>query len=114
VVGSIHGNEPGGIPVTGWLIAHARQLAGVNLWVVPVLNPDGVALGTRQDAAGVDLNRNFPYRWAVHDRRALQDSGPSVLSEPEARAIAGLVRSARPAYGVWFHQAMGVIDDSQG
>ena len=28
--------------------------------VVPVANPDGLINGTRQNAAGVDLNRNFP------------------------------------------------------
>ena len=30
--------------------------------VVQVANPDGLLNGTRQNAAGVDLNRNFPVR----------------------------------------------------
>ena len=114
VVGCIHGNETAGVPVARWLVAHARSLTRVHLWIVPVLNPDGMVAGTRTNAAGVDLNRNFPYRWAVRNRGTLRDSGPQVLSEPESQAIAGLVRSARPTYGVWFHQALAVIDDSQG
>ena len=114
VVGCIHGSETAGVPVTRWLVAHAQSLPRVHLWVVPVLNPDGAAHGTRQNAAGVDLNRNFPYQWELRNRGTPQDSGPRVLSEPEAQAMTGLVRSARPTYGIWFHQALGVVDDSQG
>ena len=31
-----------------------------NILFIPCLNPDGMALGTRTNANGVDLNRNFP------------------------------------------------------
>jgi murein tripeptide amidase MpaA len=42
VVGVIHGNEQAGLRITSALIrTRARQ--GVQLWVVPELNPDGVA-----------------------------------------------------------------------
>lgn len=36
---------------------------GIDLWVLDDLNPDGAAADTRQNAHGVDLNRNFPYGW---------------------------------------------------
>ena len=59
VVGCIHGDEPAGIAVARQL--ETMTLPGrVDLWIVPSLNPDGVAAGTRQNAHGVDLNRNFP------------------------------------------------------
>jgi protein MpaA len=59
VVGCIHGNETSGIA-----IAHALERLSprdLDLWIVPVLNPDGVAADTRQNAHGVDFNRNFPW-----------------------------------------------------
>ncbi len=62
LVGCIHGNECAGIRI---LNAIARQPVppGVQLWLVREMNPDGTAADTRQNAHGVDLNRNFPYRW---------------------------------------------------
>ena len=41
-----------------------RKIQGIDLWVVPAYNPDGLARGTRRNAHGVDLNRNYPYHWA--------------------------------------------------
>src|SRR5712691_5553957 len=62
VVGCIHGNESSGVAVAERL-AHTTKLGEANLWIVPNLNPDGAAAGTRGDAHGVDLNRNFPWGW---------------------------------------------------
>jgi hypothetical protein len=59
LVGCIHGNECAGIAILSAL-ARRRVPAGVQLWLVPEMNPDGTAAGTRQNADGVDLNRNFP------------------------------------------------------
>ena len=63
VIGCIHGNECAGLAITSAL--RRRPVPrGVQLWLVPEANPDGAAAGTRKNADGVDLNRNFPYRWA--------------------------------------------------
>src|SRR5271154_937042 len=62
VVGCIHGNECAGLAITSAL-RHEPVARGVQLWVVPEMNPDGAAADTRQNADGVDLNRNFPYLW---------------------------------------------------
>jgi protein MpaA len=111
VVGCIHGNEQAGIAI-------ARRLARtvppkrLALWIVPVLNPDGVAADTRQNGRGVDLNRNFPTGWA--DLEGIYDSGPGPLSEPESRAIGALIRHVRPTISVWYHQHLRVVDESGG
>ncbi|MDT7804939.1 MAG: murein peptide amidase [Actinomycetota bacterium] len=114
VVGCIHGDEAAGIPAAGQLAAlTARQAGQANLWVVVDLNPDGVSRGTRTNSRGVDLNRNFAAGW----RPAAPGThypGPMAASEPETRALAALVARTRPAVGIWFHQALATIDDSEG
>jgi protein MpaA len=110
VVGSVHGNEPAGIAV-------ARRLerlspAGVDLWIVRDLNPDGHAANTRGNAHGVDLNRNFPYRWRRLD--GVYDSGPRALSEREARIAYHLILRLRPAVTIWFHQHLNLVWGSGG
>jgi protein MpaA len=109
VVGSIHGNEPAGIAIVRAL-EHAHPKA--DLWLVPALNPDGLAADTRQNAHGVDLNRNFPLRW-----RRLHGafySGPRPLSEPESGVARRLILRLRPAVSIWFHQHLDVVDLSGG
>jgi protein MpaA len=111
VVGCIHGNEPAGIAVADGLsrVAPPREFA---LWVVPDLNPDGVAAHSRGNAHGVDLNRNFPWRW--RPLRGLFYSGPRPLSEPESRIAAALILRVGPRISIWFHQQMSLVDESGG
>ncbi len=114
VVGCIHGNEPAGVGI-------AERLESVplpsesDLWIVENANPDGVAAGTRTNARGVDLNRNFPWRWRRQGHPGDQHySGPDALSEPESRQLAGLISKLRPSVSVWFHQPFGLVDESGG
>jgi protein MpaA len=111
VVGCIHGNECAGIAIARRLQAWPAP-RGVELWIVPDLNPDGRAAGTRGNARGVDLNRNFPWRW--RKLSGLFDSGSRPLSEPESRIAARLIRRVRPQISIWFHQHLAVVDESGG
>ena len=111
VVGCIHGNEPAGIAIADRL-THISPPPELDLWVVPDLNPDGVAAHTRGNAHGVDLNRNFPWRW--ERLTGLFYSGLRPLSEPESRIVVRLIRRVRPQISIWFHQHMGLVDESGG
>jgi hypothetical protein len=112
LVGCIHGNECAGLRILSALARH-RAPPGVQLWLVPEMNPDGTAAETRQNAHGVDLNRNFPYQWErVTD--PTYDSGPRPASEPETRAAMALIRRIKPAVTIWYHQHMDLVDMAGG
>ena len=110
VVGCIHGNETGGISVARAL--ERLSPPGLDLWIVPDLNPDGVAAGTRQNSHGVDLNRNFPFRWRPMD--GVYESGPRPLSEHEARIAHALILRLHPHLTIWFHQHLDMVWASGG
>ncbi len=111
VVGAIHGNEDAGMRIARRLIA-APAPQGVRLTVIPTINPDGVAAGTRGNARGVDLNRNFPFGWRPLAGGEYSGAGP--LSEPESRAADRFVRRTRPDLTIWFHQPFGLVDRPSG
>ena len=114
VVGSIHGSETAGHAVVKRLRALGVP-GGVRLWTVRSVNPDGALRGARQNARGVDLNRNFPHRWQRSGRPfSTYYSGPRALSEPEARAVRRLVRRVRPHITIWYHQHMRLVDLGSG
>jgi murein peptide amidase A len=120
VVGGVHPMETG-TRVAGrfaaYLRAHPEAVpSGWRIDVIPCLNPDGLAHGTRGNADDVDLNRNFPSsRW----RHRLQDGdpsrscglngGPRAGSEPETRALIAYLRQGFAAV-LSLHSDAGILD----
>jgi predicted deacylase len=107
LVSTMHGDESGVSRILTSL-RDGAPVTGVDLWVVPTYNPDGRARHRRQNARGVDLNRNYPVSW--QRRTGRYDSGRAPASEPETRAMMGFLSSVRPAYVVSFHQPLGGVD----
>jgi protein MpaA len=113
IVGSIHGDEPAGRGIVDLLRASVPP-PGVELLLVRDLNPDGLQRGTRQNAHGVDLNRN-----SSQGRRFLGGpgsrfyAGPRAFSEPETRAIRALILRVRPVMTIWYHQPYGLVDSPE-
>jgi protein MpaA len=114
VIGVIHGNEEAGLLITDELV-NMQIPKGVNLWVIPSINPDGTALDRRGNANRVDLNRNFPYGWArIGQPGYWQYSGANRASEPETKAIVAFFREIKPALGLWYHQDLNIISPGVG
>jgi murein peptide amidase A len=109
VLGQMHGSEPGGRSVVTEL-ATRRVPSGVGMWLLVSMNPDGDARGTRVNAHGVDLNRNFPQDWARSGRGGLFWTGGRAGSEPETRGMVRFLESVRPTAVLSFHQAYDVVD----
>ena len=91
VVGSVHGDEPAGVTVARRLLRRPPPLR-TEFWVVPTLNPDGLARRTRANARGADLNRDF-----------------GRFSQRETRIARRLLARVRPSLSIWFHQPEGVV-----
>ena len=122
VFAGIHGEEP----ETTYALSRAlRQLASPpeRAAVVLAANPDGLIRGTRCNARGVDLNRNFPAsNWQpdpVTCRSTIEDPSDVVLgtgeragSEPETQALLALVARLAPRAVVALHAPLACIDDA--
>ena len=92
VIAWLADRSPAAAPVRERL---ARELTIV---MVPMLNPDGAELFQRENAAGVDVNRDA--------RR---------LATPEARALKSLRDSLRPGFGFNLHdQSARILTGSAG
>jgi protein MpaA len=104
VLATMHGEENFGQYVARGLL-EGRPVTGVDLWVVPVLNPDGLAKDRRWVAGSVDLNRNFPHRFV---RRA--NSGPQASSAKETRVVMRFLDRTDPRYVVSWHQPLIGVD----
>jgi protein MpaA len=109
IIGGTHGDEKATVPIIENFFRDFVESGKVGdpVVVIPLLNPDGHARGTRYNGAGVDLNRNFPHNW----REASEEPpGTHALSEPEALALHDFILSLRPAKIVSLHWALAEID----
>jgi predicted deacylase len=97
--------------------AHPEAVpASVSLYIIPTLNPDGLALNSRFNARGVDLNRNMDTSadtcpendWTIHVQGAYgiesDTGGPYAESEVESRLIRDFLLDAA---GVIFYHSSG-------
>jgi len=121
VLGGQHGGpEANTVELAGGLLTYFTDNPqalpqGIELDVLPIANPDGLVLGSRQFSSGVDPNRNWggtDWQPDAFDSNAIfRDGlgGPEPFSEPETRALADWILSNRPAFIVNYHSAGGFM-----
>ena len=108
LLGQMHGDETAGVSTARWALAHVAVRSDVTVWIVPTMNPDGLARHTRTNARGVDLNRNWPMNWR-RSARGETWSGPRASSEPETRAMLRFLRQVQPDFTSSVHQPYNEI-----
>lgn len=121
IMAGIHGEEP----ETTSVLSRAMRSLSVPLnhcAVILAANPDGLCRGTRGNANGVDLNRNFPsanwqpdqvtHRWTLDETSdVLLSPGDAPGSEPETSAMLDWLAEWKPASVVALHAPLACIDD---
>lgn len=114
VIGVIHGDEQAGLQIVDEL-SQMPIPAGVDLYLIDAMNPDGVAADRRTNANGVDLNRNFPYDWGpIAQPGDWQYAGTGPASEPETQAVVAFITDVRPDIVIWYHQDAYSIAPGEG
>lgn len=120
LIGGVHGDEPEGVWLAEALLNSLqtlyqrqthRSLASQSnsptrqSWVlIACLNPDGHAKNERTNAAGVDLNRNFPSPdWSTEAKAPRYYPGEKPASEPEVQGAMQAIEMYRPKLIIHFH-----------
>lgn len=90
--GAIHGDEPLGVVCLSRLALElVAQPPGRDTWIIPALNLDGLAAGTKNNARDVDLNRNFAAKSWQPQGKPGYSPGAAPESEPEVAALVALI-----------------------
>lgn len=113
IIGVFHGDEPQG----KFLIEEYIKAKGSNrLMFIPCLNPDGMQLGRRTNANGVDLNRNFPTKNWGEDTSLAGDNpsdyfgGNAAGSEIETQFVIDVIEEYKPELIITLHAPYKVVN----
>jgi protein MpaA len=124
LMGGIHGDEYSTTSIMfKWMDKLNQYHSGLFHWItIPCLNPDGLlkSKATRQNANGVDLNRNFPSKnWdslalSYWEKRTKKNPrrypGPYANSESETQWFVNVIDTFKPDVIIAVHAPYGLVD----
>ncbi|SLM63550.1 MULTISPECIES: murein tripeptide amidase MpaA [Dickeya] len=122
IIAGTHGDETASVVALSCALRTLRPETQAH-HVILAVNPDGCQLGTRANAWGVDLNRNFPaanwqatetqYRWSEDTpvRDVQLGTGATPGCEPETEALCQLITQLSPPWVISFHEPLACIED---
>ncbi len=112
VIGVVHGDEPQGRDLIRNYLAEEKNS---NLGFIPILNPDGLILGTRTNANKVDLNRNFPTSNWIGGQKDSYWGGKEPASEEEIKFLINVINIYSPKLILAIHAPYKVVNyDGEG
>lgn len=115
LMAGVHGDEVEGVhclaEIFSWLKTLDQDQVDLPLVVIPIVNVDGVAAGTRVNANKVDLNRNLPTAsWEGEFTEDKYNPGKAPLSEPENQYLDQLFKEYPPAFILSIHSWKPIIN----
>lgn len=115
IIGVVHGDEPQGkFLIENYLRTNPKTKN--RLLFIPCLNPDGLLNNTRQNANGVDLNRNFPTQnWGVNvsdnsEQNSEYFGGENPSSEVETKFVIEILEEFPPNLILTIHAPYKVVN----
>jgi protein MpaA len=113
IIGGMHGDEPAGFISALKLAQFIKKnpaLIHNRIIIVPCINPDGLLKGTRVNARGVDINRNFPGEtWSNDFTKSYNNPGTHPASESETAALIKLMEKYKPDMIIQLHQPFNAL-----
>ncbi|MCF7809185.1 MAG: DUF2817 domain-containing protein [Candidatus Marinimicrobia bacterium] len=115
IFGGFHGSEISGVQLVHQFAEHlyAENIGAITsrVVIVPVLNPDGLVVARRQNANGIDINRNFPTEnWDASMGSGRNSHGTIPGSEPETQIAMELLEIYMPDRIISVHAPLRVVN----
>ncbi len=109
VIGVFHGDEQDGEYLINRYLSYKSETKN-RLLFIPCLNPDGKIAGTRTNANGVDLNRNFPAQNWKLTRKDEYFGGEKPASEVETQFVIYIIEKYVPDLIITLHEPYSIVN----
>lgn len=109
IIGGFHGDEPQGTILINKYFDKNPECKN-SVFVISCLNPDGMAVNTRQNANGVDLNRSFNTRNFEISNDPQYFGGNFPSSEPETKFLTEILNEYGFNFILTLHSPYKVVN----